>query len=121
MLPDKQEPIHTLVSSEREPYPHHVGEMVEINMAGGAHFIGMYRGLNRNDDLVLQPCIAQRNIRGESRDRPVRTVPVWSQRPAFLCYRAFSGISPVEKEDVDRSIVLYAEYANRDMPSDYSI
>ena len=104
--------------SQDEPYPMHIGQPVEL-ILGHISMVGFYRGLSTNEDLVLQPSITYQTINGHNRDSEQRRISVWNVRPTLICYRACSGMMPIDKYYIERRVEESKKFIS--YQEDYSI
>ena len=101
MLPIKESPNGIeFLSKENDPYKPHIGNCVEVFSGGGMSQCGIYRGLTKDYDVVLQPCItSQSGITKDSR------VMFWENRPTFVTKSSLASIMPIDYIYINRRVL----------------
>ncbi len=97
----------TFLDKGKDPYPYYLGEYIEIICSGGPHEVGVYRGTD-GLNLILLPCLISETypeIRGEGVQESDKHTFYWeTKRPVSLRYDTIISICPVSKDYVDGRI-----------------
>ena len=94
-----EEEIGTVFVAEAdEPYLAHIGNGVIVHTKTGNSFMGVYRGLDRIDRLVLKPVVESERT---SEDKQVEWKHKLVDRPAYVSYGCEESVSPISLETIE--------------------